>query len=39
VTAAVGWTVLRITSSHLYPQADAAVRQVREALLRAGWRP
>ena len=36
---AAGWTVLRITSSHLYPRPDAAVRQVREALLRAGWRP
>ena len=37
--AAAGWTVLRITSQHLYPGPEAAVRQVRDALLRAGWRP
>lgn len=39
LAAAAGWAVLRITSRHLHPRADAAVHQVREALVRAGWRP
>ena len=37
--AAAGWSVLRLTSRHLYPGSGAAVDQVREALIRAGWRP
>jgi hypothetical protein len=37
--AAAGWSVLRLTSRHLYPVSGAAVDQVREALIRAGWRP
>jgi hypothetical protein len=36
---AAGWTVLRLTSRHLYPRAEPAISQVRAALLRAGWRP
>ncbi|WP_314505075.1 hypothetical protein [uncultured Microbacterium sp.] len=36
---AAGCTVLRLTSRHLYPHAAPAVEQVRQALLRAGWRP
>ena len=37
--AAAGWTVVQITAQQLYPRPDAAVRNVRDALLRAGWRP
>lgn len=37
--AAAGQTVLRLTSRHVYPNADPAVVRIREALLRAGWTP
>lgn len=36
---ALGWDVLRLTSEHVYPRTDAAVRRIRDALARAGWRP
>ncbi len=36
---AAGWTVLRITSQHLHPTPETAVTQIRDALLRGGWRP
>jgi hypothetical protein len=36
--AAAGWTVVRITSLHMRNGAAAGVTQVREALIRAGWR-
>lgn len=34
-----GWTVIRLTSRHVYPTGFAAVTRIREALFRAGWRP
>ncbi|MFT4135492.1 hypothetical protein [Microbacterium sp.] len=36
---ALGWEVLRLTSAHMYPRTDAAVRRIHDALTRAGWRP
>ncbi len=36
---ALGWTVLRYTARHLHPAPDPAVDGVRNALVRAGWRP
>lgn len=36
---AAGWTVLRLTSGHMRQDAEPAVGRIREALLRAGWRP
>jgi hypothetical protein len=35
----LGWTVLRFTARHVYPTPSVAVTAIREALLRAGWRP
>lgn len=37
--AAAGWTVVRITSEHLYPHPVEAVARVTTALLASGWRP
>ncbi len=37
--AAAGWTVIRVTSQHMHPSPEPAVTRVRDALLRAGWRP
>ena len=34
-----GWTVVRITADHLYPDERLAVARVRAALEAAGWRP
>lgn len=34
---ALGWTVLRITSAHLYPSPAPAVARIRVALERTGW--
>ncbi|WP_396638770.1 hypothetical protein [Microbacterium alkaliflavum] len=34
-----GWTVVRITAEHLYPNSQVAVERVRAALTNAGWRP
>lgn len=34
---ALGWTVLRITSAHLYPSPAPAVARIRATLERAGW--
>lgn len=36
---ALGWTVLRHTARHVRPTPIAAVTGIRDALLRAGWRP
>lgn len=36
---ALGWTVLRYTARHVRPTPAAAVTGIRDALLRAGWRP
>lgn len=36
---AAGWTVIRLTARHAYPSPAPAVHRVREALIRAGWRP
>lgn len=37
--AALGWTVLRYTARHVYPSPDPAITGIRDALIRAGWRP
>ncbi|MFT4215288.1 MAG: hypothetical protein QM622_11010 [Microbacterium sp.] len=34
-----GWEVTRITAAHAYPDTAPAVRLIRNALVRAGWRP
>lgn len=36
---ALGWNVLRYTACHLHPSTEPAVTGIRDALLRAGWRP
>jgi hypothetical protein len=36
---AAGWTVIRLTSRHLYPTGFAAVTRIRNALIRGGWQP
>jgi hypothetical protein len=35
--AAAGWTVVRITSAHMHPTPDDAVRRIRDALRRNDW--
>ncbi|WP_375385074.1 hypothetical protein [uncultured Microbacterium sp.] len=37
LATAGGWTVLRTTATQLYPNPDALITRVREALVRAGW--
>ncbi|MCC2031406.1 hypothetical protein [Microbacterium allomyrinae] len=37
--AAAGWTVIRLTSRHMHPTSASAVTLIRDALVRAGWRP
>lgn len=36
---ALGWTVLRYTARHVRPNPGPAITGIREALMRAGWRP
>lgn len=36
---AAGWEVTRLTAAHVYPSTAPAVARVRDALIRAGWRP
>lgn len=36
---AAGWTIVRLTGRHLRDNARPAVTKVRDALVRAGWRP
>lgn len=36
---AAGWEVVRLTSDHTRPDCGPAVRRIRDALVRAGWRP
>lgn len=36
---AEGWEVIRVTSQHLHPSPAPAVGRIRDALVRAGWRP
>ena len=36
---AAGWTIVRLTGRHVRDNAHLAVTKVRDALVRAGWRP
>lgn len=36
---AAGWEVVRLTADHVRPNCGPAVRRIRDALWRAGWRP
>lgn len=37
--AAAGWSVIRLTAAHAYPDPAPAIARLRDALWRAGWRP